>query len=93
MRILTPYEICSTSGGFQPGESNYDNFWNSFFMAAGSGAGYLCSLPLALGMAVYGVVYYAVYTPIYYAAAGVGLIFSGAINGVAGTVNVAMGRT
>jgi hypothetical protein len=93
MRILTPYEIRCTSGGSEPGESNYDNFWNSFFIASGAGAGYIASPFVAVGMMAYCIGYYAIYTPVYYTAYAIGSVFSGAFNAATRTVNVAMGGT
>lgn len=73
MRELTAMENLYVSGGTEGvhHSTNYDEFWTAYFQGAGWGAGYLSSIPIALGMATYALVYYGVYTPIYHIVAGV----------------------
>lgn len=92
MRTLTLLEIHYTSGGFEPGESNYDNFWNSFFITSGAGAGYLCSPFIAFGMTVYGLGYYGIVVPIRYTAYGISSVVNSVFSGMSKTVNIAMGN-
>lgn len=69
MRDLSFIENCQVSGGEEQ-RTNYDEFWTAYFQGAGWGAGYLSSIPIALGMAAYAIVYYGIYTPIAFVASG-----------------------
>ncbi len=72
MYTLNVKDLCLISGGetSRTRQSNYDEFWQSFFQGAGWGSGALVSIPIALGITVYAIGYYGVYTPCYYAVTG-----------------------
>jgi len=89
VRDLSFTESSQVSGGEEQ-KTNYDEFWTAYFQGAGWGAGYLSSIPIAVCMAAYAIVYYGVYTPIAYVASGAysatsyvaGGVYSGASSAV-----------
>jgi hypothetical protein len=86
MRELISTELSFVNGGVnQPvclEHSYYREFWDAYVVSAGAGAGYLSSPFVAVGMAVYGVAYYAIYTPIYYLVAGTSYVVGAVAGGV-----------
>lgn len=75
MRVLSSLESHQVFGGekitLEYGGA-YSNFMLGATFGAGMTAGVVCALPVAAGMLAYGVLYYGVYTPIYYVASGIG---------------------
>lgn len=81
MRTLTENELCLISGSTNVTEptSNYDNFWNNFFVGAGLGSGLILSIPITVGMTIYGVGYYCIVLPISYVATQTAQVFNRAL--------------
>lgn len=95
MRQLTQSEIVWVSGSAitfgDNSISDYDIFMSSFYASAGAVSGTICGIPIGIGIAIYSIGYYGVYTPLYYVAsvgsAALGAIGNGLYNGTAAIGN------